>query len=116
MRPFFLIAVTALALAACDKNGEADRGTNAGAGLTADKIVANDITAIDAVTGDAANMAADIDFADALADLSNNSGSSNSSATDRSRGQARPSRSGASSPKPASGPSESTAETTANSE
>ena len=30
--------------------------------LTAENIVSNDVTAIDAVTGDAANMAADVDI------------------------------------------------------
>ena len=30
--------------------------------LTAENIVSNDVTAIDAVTGDAANMAADVDM------------------------------------------------------
>ena len=35
---------------------------NAGESLTAESIVSNDVTAIDAVTGDAANMAADVDL------------------------------------------------------
>ena len=116
MRSFFLIAVTALGLAACRNDREADSGGNAGAGLTADKIVANDITAIDAVTADAANMAADINYAEALADLSNNSGGSNASATNRSSGSARPARSSASSAQPPASPSDSPAETATNSE
>lgn len=72
MRPYLLIATAALGLAACNKDRQEEAGRNAGSGLTAEDIVANDVTAIDAVTADASNMAADIDYADALADLSNN--------------------------------------------
>ena len=92
MRPFILIAVTALALAACGKDPQADSGSNAGAGLTADNIVANDVTAIDAVTADAANMAADIDYAEALAEL-NDSRESNAGAGNAARSSGRPTRS-----------------------
>lgn len=114
MRPFFLIAVTALALAACRNDAQDDSGRNAGAGLTADKIVANDITAIDAVTADAANMAADIDYADALANLSNDSGDANAARANRSGGTAKPARrSGSPTTPPATAP-ESPAETATN--
>ena len=92
MRPFFLIATAALALAACGKDAQEDSGRNAGAGLTADNIVANDVTAIDAVTADAANMAADVNYADALAEL-NNSGDSNASARNPARNPGAPARS-----------------------
>lgn len=89
MRPFSLIAITALALAACGDNDQADTSRNAGAGLTAENIVTNDITAIDAVTADAANMAADINYADALADLSSNRAEPNASAMNRSSNSTR---------------------------
>ena len=95
MRPFSLIAITALALAACRDNDQADTSRNAGAGLTAENIVTNDITAIDAVTADAANMAADINYADALADLSSNRAEPNASAASPARKSARPKRSSA---------------------
>ena len=58
--PLFLTA--ALLLAACGKNDQTDNSVNIGDNLTAESIVSNDITAIDAVTGDAANMAADVDM------------------------------------------------------
>ena len=61
MRAIIPIAGAALALAACGNNGQAGNTTNVGEGLTAENIVYNDVTAIDAVTGDAANMAADVD-------------------------------------------------------
>jgi hypothetical protein len=61
MRALILVAGAALCLAACGKNGEAGQTANVGDTLTAENIVANDVTAIDAVTGDAANMAADVD-------------------------------------------------------
>lgn len=85
MRPLVLIAIPLLALAACGDKDQADTGRNAGAGLTAANIVANDITAIDAVTADAANMAADIDYADALANLSNNGVESNVSGSAKAK-------------------------------
>lgn len=71
MRLTVFLALTALALGACRDKG-ADNAVNQEAGLTADNIVANDITAIDAVTAQAANMADDVDYADMLNDLSNN--------------------------------------------
>ncbi len=51
-----------LALAACWNNDQTDNTQNVDENLTAENIVSNDVTAIDAVTGDAANMAADVDM------------------------------------------------------
>lgn len=62
MRATILIAGAALALTACGNNGQAGNTANLGEDLTAENIVSNDVTAIDAVTGDAANMAADVDI------------------------------------------------------
>ncbi len=68
-----------LALAACGNNDQADNTQNVDENLTAENIVSNDVTAIDAVTGDAANMAADVDYSNladnALDNLANESGS-----------------------------------------
>jgi hypothetical protein len=63
MRALILIA-GALVLAACSKNGQTDNTQNVDENLTAENIVSNDVTAIDAVTGDAANMAAESDIND----------------------------------------------------
>jgi hypothetical protein len=63
MRALILIAGAALTLAACHNNRQSDNMTNADENLTAENIVSNDVTAIDAVTGDASNMAADINYA-----------------------------------------------------
>ena len=71
MRLTLFLALTALTLGACRDKG-ADNAINQDAGLTAENIVSNDITAIDAVIAQAANMAADVDYADALNELSNN--------------------------------------------
>jgi hypothetical protein len=60
MRSTLLLSALLL-LSACGKNDQANTVQNAGDGLTAQDIVSNDVTAIDAVTGDAANMAADVD-------------------------------------------------------
>jgi hypothetical protein len=61
MRALILIAGAALALSGCGKKAET-AGNESGENLTAESIVSNDVTAIDAVTGDAANMAADVDM------------------------------------------------------
>jgi hypothetical protein len=61
MRASLLIAA-ALALSACGSKDQKDNNQNVDENLTAENIVSNDVTAIDAVTGDAANMAADVDM------------------------------------------------------
>ena len=61
MRALILIAGV-IALAACGNNDQTDNTQNIDENLTAENIVSNDVTAIDAVTGDAANMAADVDM------------------------------------------------------
>ncbi len=65
MRAFILVAGAALALAACRGNNQSESSTNVGGDLTAENIVSNDVTAIDAVTGDASNMAADVNYMNA---------------------------------------------------
>ena len=64
MRALILIAAAALALGACRNNDQVDNTQNVDENLTAENIVSNDITAIDAVTGDAANMAAESNIGD----------------------------------------------------
>jgi len=62
MRAFILVAGAVLSLAACGRRNEAGQVQNADQSLSAGSIVSNDVTAIDAATGDAANMAADVDL------------------------------------------------------
>jgi hypothetical protein len=62
MRKVFPVLVAALALAACGHNDHTDKTQNVDENLTAENIVSNDVTAIDAVTGDASNMAADMNY------------------------------------------------------
>ena len=62
MRGLILVAVAGLTLSACKNNDQHDNTMNVDENLTAENIVSNDVTAIDAVTGDAANMAADVDM------------------------------------------------------
>ena len=57
-----LLIAAVLVLSACGKNNQATTSQNVDEGMTAESIVSNDVTAIDAVTGDAANMAADVDM------------------------------------------------------
>ena len=72
MRALILFA-GALALAACGNNDQTDNTQNIDENLTAENIVSNDVTAIDAVTGDAANIAADAEIGD-LSNVSNDTG------------------------------------------
>ena len=65
------LAGAALLVGGCGSNSEADLAANADSGLTADKITANDVTAIDAVTGEAANMAEDVNYSNFLDNESN---------------------------------------------
>ena len=72
MRALILIAGAALALGGCGNNNRKGNDQNVNENLTAENIVSNDVTAIDAVTGDAANMAADVDMN--FGNLGNDSG------------------------------------------
>lgn len=62
MRVPLLILAASLTLAGCKNNDMHDNTSNVDENLTTENIVSNDVTAIDAVTGDAANMAADVDL------------------------------------------------------
>jgi len=64
MRTLILMAGAALALAACRNNDQVDNTGNVGENLSAENMVSNDVTAIDAVTGADANMAADVVYND----------------------------------------------------
>ena len=66
-----LLFVAALALAACGKNAQTGDNQNVGENLSPESIVSNDVTAIDAVTGDAANMAADVNYVEVDNNLDN---------------------------------------------
>lgn len=94
------LAGASLVLAACGGSGQADSTANAGSGLTADKIASNDVTAIDAVTGEAANMAADVDFTN-LANNQSATGGNTSGASTRSAAPARPAPADEPAPRPA---------------
>ena len=77
--------VGAAALAACGQNDQADGDQDLNRSLTAQNIVANDVTAIDAVTGDAANMAEDVDFTEDLANELGEADGNGSAASSRPR-------------------------------
>ena len=61
MRALILLGGIVL-LAACSNNDQQHNVVNVDDNLRPENIVSNDVTAIDAVTGDAANMAAEADF------------------------------------------------------
>jgi hypothetical protein len=87
MRMPLLIAAAALvSLSACGRNDQTDKTQNADENLTAENIVANDVTAIDAVTGDAANMAADVNYEEYVNTLDNEAGANATSPPKQRRG------------------------------
>lgn len=57
-----ILAAAVLFVAGCNRDGAEDANAVAERGMTAEAITANDVTAIDAVTGSAANMAADVEI------------------------------------------------------
>ena len=76
-------AALTLATAACKNNDQHDNTVNIDENLSAENIVSNDVTAIDAVTGDAANMAADVNYTDMGNDLGNETNAVAPSSTPR---------------------------------
>ena len=76
MRALTLIALATLSLAACRNNDQNDNNVNIDENLAAENIVSNDVTAIDAVTGDSSNMAADVNYVSGLNDLGDEAGGS----------------------------------------
>jgi hypothetical protein len=111
MRLLILAAATALSLAACKNNDQHDNNMNVDENLTAENIVSNDVTAIDAVTGDAANMAANVNYTE-TENLLGNEANSVSAAT-----KPRPNREPTPKPKPTTNTAASVpSNTTANAE
>lgn len=103
----FLAGALALSLplGACGNNDQSDNTQNVDENLTAENIVSNDVTAIDAVTGDAANMAAESDVND-LGNISNDTG--NVSAFPKAKPQTDTPQGSTSTSKPAPSPVENT--------
>ena len=104
MRGMILVAAAALSLAACTNNDQHDNNMNVDENLTAENIVSNDVTAIDAVTGDAANMAADVDMN--YGNLDENAG--NVSASPKPKPETDSTKGSTSTSKPAPSPVENT--------
>jgi hypothetical protein len=78
MRALIFIAA-ALATAGCNKADQAGNTANVDETVGAGSIASNDVTAIDAVTGEAANMAADVNLNSADENLGGNASSTASS-------------------------------------
>ncbi|MEO7654807.1 MAG: hypothetical protein ABIS23_03885 [Sphingomicrobium sp.] len=98
MRLLFLVPALGLSLAACGKSETENQ--NAGRAMTAEAISSNDVTAIDAVTGEAANMAADVDITREL-----NAGANGASPVTGTAGTTRRPKANAAEPRPAAGSS-----------
>ena len=62
MRKLILCGAAAIALSACNPEPSAQERAAAEQNVTSEVVATNDTTAIDAATGQAANMAADVDF------------------------------------------------------
>jgi hypothetical protein len=108
MRALIIIAgalALTLPLGGCGNNDQSDNTQNVDENLSAENIVSNDVTAIDAVTGDAANMAADSDVND-LGNVSNATG--NASAFPKAKPETVNPKGSTSTSKPAPSPVENT--------
>ncbi|HJU77082.1 MAG TPA: hypothetical protein VJ597_04050 [Sphingomicrobium sp.] len=88
MRARIWTLAAAFGLVACDNGNQADNTANIQENLTAQAFESNDITAIDAVTGEDANMAADVNFTDLGGN--NASASANRQSSDRASAAERP--------------------------
>ncbi len=95
MRALILVAGAALALAACRGNQQGGETANVDQTLAAGATASNDITAIDAVTGEDSNMAADVALINAL---------DNSTANAAAGGKTRPATGRQTSPAPSASP------------
>ena len=82
MRALILIAGAALALAGCGKTDQAANSANVDESLSSQQVLTNDVTAIDAVTAEDSNMAADVPLDNSLDNLL---ASSNSATGSKSR-------------------------------
>ena len=91
IRALALVSAASLFLAGCGgSDQQANNTVNIDQAVMSDELAANDVTAIDAVTGDAANMAADVDinFTNAMIDKADDSAPKSDSATARPRSKA----------------------------
>ena len=84
-------ALAVLALGGCGKSDGNGNTQDVGETISADSIVSNDVTAIDAVTGDAANMAADVNYTE-IDNLADNFGNTAKSAARRPAAKPAPER------------------------
>ena len=62
MRALIIVAGASLTLAACGGQSVDENAVNGSGSIAAEAIISNDTTAIDPATGDAVNMAADVDY------------------------------------------------------
>lgn len=90
MRRLMLVSALAMCLAACG-GSDGSETQNAGRTISAETISTNDVTAIDAVTGEAANMAADIDITRELAEAANGAEAATNAAAPRRSETSNPS-------------------------
>ena len=90
MRALILVAGAALAVAACSSNNAANNTMNVDENLAAENIVSNDVTAIDAVTGDASNMAAEVNYTEPMNTAENAGNASEKMPTPRTKAPGKP--------------------------
>ena len=103
MRLLILTPVLALSLAACGKSDDSE-GQNAERALTAEAISTNDVTAIDAVTGEAANIAADVELTVEMNNAAGGAAGNGPAASRRSQRGAAPTSPAANTAAPAAEP------------
>jgi len=90
MRLLILVAGSSLILTACGNKGQTDNTLNVDENLAAENIVSNDVTAIDAVTGDASNMAAEVNYTEPMNTAENAGNASEKMPTPRTKAPGKP--------------------------
>lgn len=100
MRALILLGVAATALSACNGDQSAGNAAESEANVTSQLVATNDTTAIDAATGEAANMAADVDFTPEPDNASNGNAAASSPARRAATAGSSRSRNGATAAEP----------------
>jgi len=93
MRELIIAGAAALLLTACNKGGNADQQAAIEQNVETQVVATNDVTAIDAATGQAANMAADVAYMPEDTEAANDAAPAKASPGDKPATKPQPERS-----------------------
>ncbi|QIL02816.1 hypothetical protein G7078_08490 [Sphingomonas sinipercae] len=93
MRELIIAGAAALLLTACNRGGNADQQAAIEQNVETQVVATNDVTAIDAATGQAANMAADVAYMPEETEAANDAAPAKTASGDKSATKPQPERS-----------------------